>query len=62
MGFEVLRVVKIYIVVFWVMTPCSLVGDTNLSNDHIASIFKVGVKILKMEAERSSEMPDYTVS
>jgi hypothetical protein len=49
-------VVKIYIVVFWVMTPCSLVGDTNVSKNYIVSIFKAGVKILKMEVEYSSEM------
>jgi hypothetical protein len=49
-------VIKIYIVVFWVMTPCSLVRDTNVSKDYIASIFKVGMKNLKTEVEYSSEM------
>jgi hypothetical protein len=45
--------VKIYFVVFWVMTPCSLVGDTNVSKHYIASMFKFVVKILKMKVERT---------
>jgi hypothetical protein len=49
-------VFKIYIVVFWVLISCSLVGDTSVSKDYIASIFKVGMKIPKMEVECSSEM------
>jgi hypothetical protein len=49
-------VLKNYFVVFWVMTPCSLVVDTNVLKHYIAPIFKFGVKILKMNVECSLEM------
>jgi hypothetical protein len=36
---EVLMVVKIMMMVFWVVTPCGLVGGTSVSEEHTASIF-----------------------
>jgi hypothetical protein len=41
MRFEVFAAVKIWIVVFWVVTPCSLVGVTNVSAERIVSIFSL---------------------
>jgi hypothetical protein len=35
MRFKVFTIVKIWIVVFWVMTPSSLQGKTNISEEHI---------------------------
>jgi hypothetical protein len=34
MRFEVVAAVKIWIVVFWAVTPCSLVGCYQLSEEH----------------------------
>jgi hypothetical protein len=47
--------VKIQVEVFWVVTPFSVVVNTNVSEDHAASIFTVMVFTLKMEAAWSSE-------
>jgi hypothetical protein len=42
MGLQDFSAVKIYIVVFWVITPCSLVGcKQNTSEECSASISKV---------------------
>jgi hypothetical protein len=38
------------------MISRNVAGDTNVSKDYIASIFKVGAKYLKMEVECSSQM------
>jgi len=41
--FEIYMAVKIEIVVFWVVAPCSVVAgyDTDVLEDHAASIFRV---------------------
>jgi hypothetical protein len=53
--FEVLTLVKVYSVVFWVVTPCSLIRDTNFGEEHTAFKFRAASKTLKMEAVCSSE-------
>jgi hypothetical protein len=45
--FEVFAKVKIRVVTFWVMTPCSLVGRSQASEDSVA---------LKLEAVSFSEI------
>jgi hypothetical protein len=41
--FEALTAVKMSMLVFWVVTPCGLVGrySTNVSEEYTASIFRV---------------------
>jgi hypothetical protein len=39
--FDAFRAVKIQAVVFWVVTPCSVVVGTNVSDANTASIFRV---------------------
>jgi hypothetical protein len=41
MRFEMFKAVTLSMLVFWVLTPCGLVlVDTNVSEEHIASIFR----------------------
>jgi hypothetical protein len=51
MRFEVITAVKMSILVFWVVTPCRLYEDTNVSEKHNVSIFraKINVKEIKYE-------------
>lgn len=37
---EVLTAEKIQMLVFWVVMPCRIAGDTNVSDEHTASIFR----------------------
>jgi hypothetical protein len=37
--FEVLTAVNVFIAVLWVLTPCGLVGDPNVSDKRITAIF-----------------------
>jgi hypothetical protein len=39
--FEVFTAVRTSRLVMWVVTPCVLLGDTNVSEEHTASIFRV---------------------
>jgi hypothetical protein len=41
MRLEVLTAVKMSMVVFWVVTQCGLVGDTDVSEKCTTSIFRV---------------------
>jgi predicted Holliday junction resolvase-like endonuclease len=43
MRFGVPSAVKMSIVVFWVVTPCDYVVVTNVSEERVASIFRVEV-------------------
>jgi hypothetical protein len=36
------------VLVFWVKTPCELVVDTNVSEEHIASIFWDGIYLSRI--------------
>jgi hypothetical protein len=46
MRFEVLTVVRMPMLFFWVVTPCRLAVDTNVSEMHTVSIFRVEVALL----------------
>lgn len=41
MIFEVFVAVKVWNVLAWVLTPCSLVSGYNIKEEHIASIFGI---------------------
>jgi hypothetical protein len=41
MRVEALRAVKMSMLVFWVVTPCGLVGRYHISEKHTVSIFRV---------------------
>lgn len=45
---EFLKVVKISTVIFWAVSPCSLIGGYQLIKDIIVSIFRVEIKIFKV--------------
>jgi hypothetical protein len=47
---EAFRAVKIQVEVFWVLTLCNVVLDINISEDHVATIFRA-----KTEAAWTSE-------
>jgi hypothetical protein len=47
-GFEVSTTVVMKSIIFWDMTPCSLLSFSRRSEEHIASIFRVE-KIIKQE-------------
>jgi hypothetical protein len=58
---EVLTPVKIHNVVFWFMAPRSLVVGTNVSEERIASIFRVEVGGSIFLEDVDTHLPDYTV-
>jgi hypothetical protein len=41
LGFEVFTAVVMKSIIFWDMTPCSLVIATDVSEEHIDSIFRI---------------------
>jgi hypothetical protein len=43
---EVLTAVRMVMLFFWVVTPCRLLVDTNVSEKHIVSIFRVEVAMM----------------
>jgi hypothetical protein len=40
-SFEAFMMVISQVEVFWIVTPCNVVVDTNISEVHVASVFRV---------------------
>jgi hypothetical protein len=55
--FEVLTVVKMTMLLFWDMTPCGLVGDTDVSEKHTVSIFRAEDGDTASQPRTSSQVP-----
>jgi hypothetical protein len=41
--FEILTAAKMTMLVFWVVTPCGLLVDTNVSEEHTAPTFRADI-------------------
>jgi hypothetical protein len=53
---------KVKIVVFSVLTPWSLVSGTDISEEHVASIFQVEYVSSRFFWNVDTHLPDYTAS
>jgi hypothetical protein len=55
--YEILTVMKMSILVFWVVTPRELAGGKHVSEEHTASILGAGTSALQMLAFPQGERP-----